>query len=110
MLTLCLAGNLVILATSVLWEKGLSVTARQEEYVRLDTAITKNHAYEIVGLTEKEVEVAEMLLKGLSLKEIAANMYVSLNTAKTHRASVYRKMEVSSKEELAAKLGGMPTE
>lgn len=106
-LVVCLAGNLVILATTVLWEKGLSLTSRQEEYVRLDTTVTKAHVYEIVGLTEKEKEVAECLLEGLSLKEIAAKLYVSENTVKTHRSNVYRKMEVSSREELAKKLSQM---
>ena len=100
----CLAGNLAILATSVFWEKGLSLTAKQEEYVRLDTIVTKEQAYEIVGLTEKEKEVVSYLQEGLSLKEIAAKLVVSENTAKTHRSNVYRKMEVSSREELVEKL------
>ena len=102
----CLVGNLLILSTVIFWERGLSVTAKQEEYVRLDTTVTKEQAYEIVGLTEKESEVANLLLEGLSLKEIAARLYVSENTAKTHRLNVYRKMEVSSREELIQKLGG----
>ena len=106
-LVVCLAGNLVILATCALWEKGLSLTARQEEYVRLDTIVTRAQAYEIVGLTEKEKEVAECLLEGLSLKEIAAKLFVSENTVKTHRSNVYRKMEVSSREELVKKLSQM---
>ena len=75
--------------------------------MRLDTTVTKAHVYEIVGLTEKEKEVAECLLGGLSLKEIAAKLYVSENTVKTHRSNVYRKMEVSSREELAKKLSQM---
>ena len=106
-LIVCLAGNLVILATSMLWEKGLSLTARQEEYVRLDTIVTKAQVYEIVGLTEKEKEVAECLLEGLALKEIAAKLFVSENTVKTHRSNIYRKMGVSSREELVKKLAQM---
>ena len=103
-LALCLAGDVVVLATSVFWEKGVSVTAKQEEYVRFDTTLTKEQAYASVGLTEKEIEVAELLLAGLSLREIAKKLYVSENTAKTHRSSIYRKMRVSSKEELAGKM------
>lgn len=106
-LIVCLAGNVVILTTSVLWEKGLSLTAKQEEYVRLDPTVTKEYAYEVVGLTEREKEVAEYLMAGLSLKEISAKLYVSENTVKTHRSNVYRKMEVSSREELVKKLSQM---
>ena len=106
-LTVCLAGNLAILCTNVLWEKGLSLTARQEEYVRLDTTVTKAQVYEIVGLTEKEKEVANYLIEGLSLKEIAAKLFVSENTVKTHRSNVYRKMEVSSRDELVKKVSQM---
>lgn len=103
-LALCLAGDVLVLATSVFWEKGVSVTAKQEEYVRFDTTLTKEQAYASVGLTEKEIEVADLLLVGLSLREIAKKLYVSENTVKTHRSSIYRKMRVSSKEELAGKM------
>ncbi|MBR1746723.1 MAG: helix-turn-helix transcriptional regulator [Clostridia bacterium] len=103
-LSLCLVGDVVILATAGLWEKGLSTTAKQEEYVRFDTTLTRAQAYASVGLTEKETEVADLLLEGLSLREIASRLFISENTAKTHRASVYRKMQVSSREEFVEKM------
>lgn len=103
-LVVCLAGNLVILGLSVLWDKGVAVTAKQEEYMRFDTLLTKEQAFASVGLTEKEIEVANYLLEGLPLKEIAAKMFVSENTVKTHRSNVYRKVEVSSREELVKKV------
>jgi DNA-binding CsgD family transcriptional regulator len=101
---LCMAGNVIILATSGLWDKGISTTAKQEEYMHFDTSITIEQAYESVGLTDKEIEVAELLLEGCKLIEIANKLCISENTAKTHRTSIYKKMQVSSRDELISKL------
>ena len=106
-LSVCLLGDVVVLATSAFWEKGVSVTAKQEEYVRFDTTLTKEQAYKSAGLTEKEIEIVGLLLEGLSLREIAGKLYISENTAKTHRTSIYRKMQVSSREELLEKVENM---
>lgn len=103
-LALCLVGDVIVLSTSVFWDRGVSATAQQEEYIRFDTTLTRAQAYESVGLTEKESEVADLLLEGLSLKEIAAKLFISENTAKTHRSAIYRKMQVGTREELVAKL------
>jgi len=40
----------------------------------------------------------------LSLREIAEKLFISENTAKTHRTAVYKKMQVGSKEELIKKM------
>lgn len=103
-LSICLVGDIVVLATSVFWNNGISLTAQEEEYVQFDTTITKAQAYESVGLTDKEIEVADLLIEGLSLREIANKLYISENTAKTHRSSVYKKMQVGSRDELVEKM------
>ena len=72
--------------------------------MHFDTSITIEQAYESVGLTDKEIEVAEMLLEGYKLIEIANKLCISENTAKTHRTAIYKKMQVSSRDELKAKL------
>jgi LuxR family maltose regulon positive regulatory protein len=48
-------------------------------------------------LTMKEREVLSRLTSYLSLQEIASEMYVSLNTVKTHVRSIYRKLGVSTR-------------
>lgn len=109
-LMICIVGNVIILATSALWQKCLSLTAEEEQYVRYDTDLTRKQAYEAVGLTEKEMEVADMLAEGCSLKEIAKKSFVSENTAKTQRSAVYKKMGVSGREELIEKVGNLRKE
>ena len=103
-LSICLGGNVLVLATSVFWNNGFSVTAQEEEYVQFDTTLTKEQAYESVALTGKEIEVAELLIEGLSLKEIANKLFISENTAKTHRTAIYKKMQVGSRDELIEKM------
>ena len=103
-LCVCLAGDVVVLGTAIYWEKGISTTAQQEEYVRYDTVLTKAEAFSRIGLTEKETEVANLLLEGLSLREISEKLFISENTVKTHRTSIYKKMQVGSREEFLEKM------
>lgn len=48
-------------------------------------------------LTEREHEVLELLVQGLSNSEIAARLGVSPNTVKNHLRSVYSKLDVSTR-------------
>jgi ATP/maltotriose-dependent transcriptional regulator MalT len=50
-------------------------------------------------LTEREQAVLSLLLKSLSVSEIARELYLSANTVKTHRRAIYRKLGVSSRQE-----------
>ena len=48
-----------------------------------------------LGLTPRECQILELLGSGQSNKEIARQLEISPNTAKTHIASVYQKLAVS---------------
>ena len=48
-------------------------------------------------LTVRELQILTMLESELSLRDIGAVLFVSRNTAKTHVASVYRKLGVTSR-------------
>jgi LuxR family maltose regulon positive regulatory protein len=50
-------------------------------------------------LSERELEVLRLMPTNLSLREIAGELYVSFNTAKTHARNVYAKLRVGSREE-----------
>ncbi|MCA8978235.1 MAG: hypothetical protein KDC98_26140 [Planctomycetes bacterium] len=54
------------------------------------------------GLTTAEREVALLLLKGLSHKEVASTRAVSEATARQQAAAVYRKAGVAGRHDLAA--------
>lgn len=56
------------------------------------------------GLTGRELEIFELLARGLSNKEIAENISTSERTVKAHLSSIFRKCEVSSRAELLSRL------
>ncbi|MFF0749312.1 LuxR C-terminal-related transcriptional regulator [Streptomyces sp. NPDC004267] len=50
-------------------------------------------------LSEREREVLERLARMMSTEDIAADLYLSVNTVKTHLKSVYRKLSVHRRNE-----------
>ncbi|WP_172623357.1 helix-turn-helix transcriptional regulator [Arabiibacter massiliensis] len=52
------------------------------------------------GLTNREVEIANLFMRGRSLKKVASMLVISPSTAQSHIKSVYRKLDVHSKDEL----------
>ncbi len=54
-------------------------------------------------LTEREVEVLELVTAGLRNKEIAAQLGISENTAKFHLRNILEKLHAGSRTELAAR-------
>jgi LuxR family maltose regulon positive regulatory protein len=50
-------------------------------------------------LSERELAVLRLLSSQLSLREIGNELYVSLNTIKTHTRKVYAKLRVSSRQQ-----------
>src|SRR5262249_45732220 len=53
-------------------------------------------------LTERELDVLRFLPSRLTIREIAAELYVSVNTLKFHLRMIYRKLGVGSRAEAAA--------
>lgn len=53
----------------------------------------------IAGLSTREVEVLALITQGLSNKEIAAKLVVSVNTLKSHIRQAYRKINVSTRSQ-----------
>ncbi|UQZ37664.1 helix-turn-helix transcriptional regulator [Paenibacillus sp. PK3_47] len=55
-------------------------------------------------LTPREKELAEMLSRGLSTKELAESLYISAYTVQDHLKSIFRKTGVTSRRELTTRL------
>lgn len=55
-------------------------------------------------LTETEARVSSLAARGLSNKEIAGTLFVSVHTVEAHLSRVYRKLGVRSRAELAGRL------
>jgi LuxR family maltose regulon positive regulatory protein len=66
----------------------------RESVERLQEPAVPGASIAVESLTAKELEVLELLAELLTTDEIAAKMFVSVNTVKTHVRSVLRKLGV----------------
>ena len=55
------------------------------------------------GLPPRQREVLQLLLEGLSVKEVAARLELSPNTVHSHIKTIYLRFSVSSRAELLAR-------
>ena len=70
------------------------IARKAVEFLRKPTRKWKN-PYEKI-LTKRERQVVELLREGLSYKQIASELYVSMETVKSHCHNIYQKLQVSS--------------
>jgi DNA-binding NarL/FixJ family response regulator len=54
-------------------------------------------------LSDREKEVLQLLVNGYSYKMIAADMYIAIDTVRSHIRKIYEKLHVNSKSEAVAK-------
>lgn len=59
---------------------------------------------ELFELTEKESEILEMIIKGLTSKEMGDKLFISEHTIKKHRQNIHRKCDVRNALELFRKV------
>lgn len=55
------------------------------------------------NLSEREKEVLQLLVNGYSYKMIAAEMFIAIDTVRSHIKKIYEKLHVNSKSEAVAK-------
>jgi DNA-binding NarL/FixJ family response regulator len=55
------------------------------------------------NLSEREKNVLQLLVNGYSYKMIAAEMFIAIDTVRSHIKKVYEKLQVNSKSEAVAK-------
>ncbi|MFJ8436109.1 AAA family ATPase [Kitasatospora sp. NPDC094019] len=60
------------------------------------------------GLSEAEGRVAELAARGLSNRDIARKLYITVSTVEQHLTRVYRKLGVRRRVDLARRLGPVP--
>jgi LuxR family maltose regulon positive regulatory protein len=73
-----------------------------------DQAARTQSAALIEPLTSRELEVLGLMARGLKYKEIAARLFVSLNTVRSHVKAIYGKLDVNNRTkaiEMARHLG-----
>jgi DNA-binding NarL/FixJ family response regulator len=63
----------------------------------------KDPVYADYNLSEREKQVLQFLVNGYSYKMIAAEMFIAIDTVRSHIKKVYEKLHVNSKSEAVAK-------
>jgi DNA-binding CsgD family transcriptional regulator len=112
--TMLLAAELAARATALLRQRGRTgsawITAHRaaELASRCEGARTPllREVDDRDGLTEREREIAALVAQGLSDREVASRLQLSVRTVHSHLYHTYRKLGVSGREELARLLGG----
>ncbi len=77
----------------------------QEPFVLNEKALAS------LGMSQRELEVLERMSEGLSNQQIADQLFVSLNTVKTHAARIFEKLDVQRRTqaiEKAKRMGLIP--
>ena len=86
-------------------EAGAVVEWAVEELVAAGARPRRPALRGVESLTPSERRVAEMAARGLSNREIAEALFVTLRTVETHLTHTYAKLEISARRELPAALG-----
>lgn len=69
---------------------------RLEEIIKSTLALSEKAEEQLVALSPREKDVVIGIVKGLSNKEIAAELCVSVNTIMTHRRNIAAKLQIHS--------------
>ena len=90
------------------WTDGLYLKNMPEYTQRLAETEAVN-IKEQLDLTERERELFAMLLKGMSSKDIAYTLKISIYTVYFHRSNLFRKLKVNNITELSARFNASRT-
>lgn len=76
----------------------------KEIYVTAPAVFTINEkALAEAAISSRELEVLQLIAKGMSNQEIADTLYLSLSTIKTHIANLYFKLDVTRRTQAVEK-------
>ena len=91
-------------ATQLAKPKIQTVVIEKEIYVSLPSDFTINEIeLKKLNLTTREYEVLQLLAQGYANSEIAARLFLSLSTIKTHASNLFMKMDVKSRTQAIEK-------
>jgi DNA-binding NarL/FixJ family response regulator len=91
-------------ARPLLRELELLAERARLELTPLDAAPlhAKDAMEELLGLTPREAEVLTLVARGLTNREIAAALVISVRTASVHVSHILRKLDAPNRREAAA--------
>ena len=89
------------------WTRCLQAMGNGEasETSSVSKTLNEGHGKGVAKLSRREAEVARMLVKGFSAKQVAASLGTSEGTVKNQRKAVYRKLGIVRATQLAGAMG-----
>jgi NarL family two-component system response regulator LiaR len=89
------------LAIKLARPKWRTVVVEKEVYAKPGSINEKELAR--LGISSRELEVLQLMAEGLSNQEIAARLFISPNTIKTHSANIFEKLDVRRRTQAIVK-------
>jgi len=81
-----------------------TVLVEKEVYIKDPASFSLNEPEAAtLGISKRELEVLQLMSEGLSNQEIAARLFVSLNTIKTHTSNLFVKLDVKRRTQAVEK-------
>ena len=108
---LILGGGLIALVFAILgiW-LGLKLTGKEEVVVVKEVAVLTTQPFALnegrlreLSITRRELEILELIAQGMSNREIAEKLFISLSTVKTHSSSLFNKLAVERRTQAVQK-------
>ncbi len=94
----------VWLALKLIKPKVETRIVEKEIYIHQTTPTEINQQeIEQLGISKRELEVLDLMARGMSNEEIAAALFVSLNTVKTHSSGIFVKLDVKRRTQAVEK-------
>jgi DNA-binding NarL/FixJ family response regulator len=78
------------------------VQACAKELATLQVTAAPDSPATLLGLSRAELAVARLVATGLTNREVASALYVSVKTVEYHLRNTYMKLDISSRRALAA--------
>ncbi len=78
------------------------VQACATELAAMQVAVAPESPAKLLGLSRAELAVARLVATGLTNKEVASQLYVSVKTVEYHLRNSYIKLDITSRRALAA--------
>lgn len=89
---------------TVIVEKEVIVNVEKEVFVPVDREFILNEKeLDKLEISKRELEVLQLMAKGMSNQEIAGSLFVSLNTIKTHTSNLFVKLDVKRRTQAIEK-------
>lgn len=88
-----------------IYHGGSPMSSQIARLVVMDFAATKTAQVYSNELSRRENEILQLLSKGFRYKEIAHQLFISIETVRTHIRNIYEKLQVKTRAEALAKTG-----